>query len=76
MSENNEISLVSAVPDDGFTQYMRPHPVRIESSSPSGYKLKRRANGEYVLMGAYQWSNGCSGGFEWREIETEIEVVL
>lgn len=48
--------------------------VRAESPAP-GYKLKRKANGEYVLMGAFYWSEGIKGGIDWRELETEFEPV-
>ena len=46
---------------------------RIESGTPTGYKLKKKKNGDYVLMGVFQWSEGFCGGFEWRELPTEIE---
>lgn len=48
---------------------------RVESTAPNGYKLKRKASGEYVLMGAFQWTQGTMGGIEWRELETEFEPV-
>lgn len=44
---------------------------RVESGTASAYKLRRKASGELVLVGAFAWSEGNVGGIEWREIETE-----
>lgn len=45
---------------------------RVESGTPIGYRLARKSDGEIVLQGAFEWSEGCSRGFEWREIPTII----
>lgn len=47
-------------------------PARIESGSPVGYRLARKPDGDIVLQGAFQWSQGCDGGIEWREIPTHV----
>jgi len=48
-------------------------PARIESSTPSKYRLGRKPDGELVLQGAYFWQQGTIAGYEWRDIET-VEV--
>jgi len=45
---------------------------RVESLTPTAYRLVKR-NGELLLQGAYQWTQGVNGGVEWRDIPT-IEV--
>lgn len=46
---------------------------RIESSTPSSYRLARR-NGVLVLQGAFQWQGGINRGWTWRDIPTvELE---
>lgn len=42
---------------------------RTESGTPADYRLALRSNG-LVLQGAYRWSEGGSGGHEWRDIPT------
>lgn len=45
---------------------------RIENGTPTGYRLARKPDGELILQGAFQWSEGCNDGVEWREIPTLI----
>jgi hypothetical protein len=45
-------------------------PCRMESSTPAAYRLAKKPNGEVVLQGAYQWTDGKMGGFTWRDIPT------
>ena len=42
---------------------------RLESQAPAAYRLMEKADGKIVLQGAYQWSQGDTGGHEWRDIE-------
>ena len=44
--------------------------IRVESSAPCAYRLARYPNGDLVLQGAYMWTDGTAGGFEWRDIPT------
>lgn len=47
--------------------------LRMESMTPSGYRLMRKLNGELVLQGVYSWQEGSHHGHEWRDIPTVIE---
>ena len=46
-------------------------PARIESSTPSSYRLVRR-NGVLILQGAFQWQEGSDAGWTWRDIPTVV----
>jgi hypothetical protein len=46
---------------------------RVESLDPASYRLLKKKSGELVLQGAYFWQDGSNHGYEWRDIETEIE---
>ena len=46
---------------------------RIESTVPAAYRLMQKNDGRLVLQGAYTWSQGSEGGYEWRNIETVKE---
>lgn len=46
---------------------------RIEEIVPSGFRLCRKKTGELVLQGCFKWSQGTSGGFEWRDLPTVEE---
>ncbi len=48
-------------------------PVKMKSTTPSNFRLKRKANGELVLMGGFNWYKGFESGVDWEELETEIE---
>lgn len=44
---------------------------RTTSSIPSGYRLARKSNGEYVLQAAYVWSEGLiRSGIDWHDTVT------
>ena len=43
--------------------------VKVEQNIPTAYRLARKKDGTIVLQGAYQWSQGLQGGFEWREVQ-------
>ncbi len=44
---------------------------RVESGTPSAYRLARKPNGDLVLQGAYVWQEGFTkSGHEWRDVPT------
>jgi hypothetical protein len=43
---------------------------RIQKTSPDGYRLGKRKNGEYVLQGAFFWQEENKCGHDWRDLET------
>jgi hypothetical protein len=43
---------------------------RVEKTSPDAYRLGKKSNGEYVLLGAFFWSEGKNYGHEWKGLET------
>lgn len=46
---------------------------RTESGTPTAYRLAQDPWGKIMLQGAYQWSDGMDGGFEWRDIPTVMK---
>lgn len=46
---------------------------RITNSTPSAYRLMQKLDGSLVLQGAYVWEQGSEGGYEWRDVPTEME---
>lgn len=46
---------------------------RIEQSIPHQYRLCQKHDGNLVLQGAFQWSQGFLGGIEWRDLPTVKE---
>lgn len=55
-----------------LTGTMRVTAARVESGTPASYRLARKPDGELILQGAFQWSEGCNNGIEWRDIPTLI----
>lgn len=49
-------------------------PARCESTEPKEYRLAVTQSGEYVLQGAFYWSEGLSGGVEWRNLPTVLAL--
>ena len=45
---------------------------RVENLTPAGYRLARKPNGELVLQVALLWSQGLTGGVEWRDTTTVL----
>lgn len=43
---------------------------RMESYTPTSYRLARKPNGDVVLQGAYGWTAGQLHGHTWRDIPT------
>lgn len=43
-------------------------PARIESATPSAYRLCIKKSGEKVLQGKFDWECGYEHGYEWRDI--------
>lgn len=42
-----------------------------ESTIPTSYRLAKKASGELVLQGLFQWSNNMNvGGQVWKDIPT------
>jgi hypothetical protein len=58
----------------GITQTTTFVAARRESGAPVAYRLARYRTAEGAvhlkLQGAYRWTEGASGGIEWRDIET------
>lgn len=48
-------------------------PARVEHGVASGFRLCKKLNGDLVLQGCFQWSQGTEGGFEWRDLPTVTE---
>ncbi len=57
--------------EDG--RVLQVSPARVEENVPSSFKLLKKKNGEYVLMGAFKWWQGLEGGIKWKELPTEFE---
>lgn len=43
-------------------------PARIESTSPNAFRVAQYPDGDKRIQGAYAWSEGSIGGFEWRDL--------
>jgi len=43
---------------------------RVESTTPSCYRLGRKPDGTLVLQGLYFWHQGRTTGYVWSDIET------
>lgn len=43
---------------------------KITSGKADAYRLAIKHDGELVLQGAFQWSHGTEGGFDWKDIPT------
>jgi hypothetical protein len=44
-------------------------PIRWKSTAPISFRLGRR-QGVLVLQGCFQWGEGTTGGYEWRDLPT------
>jgi hypothetical protein len=49
-------------------------PYKIVDTIPSAYRLMKKASGELVLQGAYEWQEGQKHGYEWQDIPTVMEA--
>ena len=45
-------------------------PVRVESGTPTAYRLKKQVNGTVILQGLFHWQEGMAGGMDWRDLPT------
>lgn len=50
-------------------------PPRIESSTPSEYRLYHKKDGSTILQGAFNWEQGAMSGYEWKDIPEAWEQV-
>jgi hypothetical protein len=46
---------------------------RLTSNQPIGFRWLVKLSGDKVFQGAYPWTQGSMGGFEWRELDTVYE---
>lgn len=60
--------------DDSFNTTATNVPVKTVKITPSIYRLVKKASGELVLQGAYEWQEGQKYGYEWQDIPTVMEA--
>lgn len=46
---------------------------KVKSLQASSYRLLQKADGTIVLQGAFGWTEGVNGGYDWEDIPTIIE---
>jgi hypothetical protein len=62
------------IDNKGIINLSTVSPVRVEDNVAKAYRLARR-NGELVLQGCFQWTQGRDYGHEWRDVPTvELEA--
>ena len=70
-NDKDKPSLGGSALNDGLGGALAGAPARVESLTPSAYRLGKRQDGVLVLQGAYTWHEGLSKqGYEWRDIPT------
>lgn len=47
---------------------------KVKSTQASGYRLLQKTDGTIVLQGAFGWTEGSNGGYDWEDIPTIIEA--
>jgi hypothetical protein len=43
---------------------------KVRSNQPVAYRLVQKVDGTLVLQGAFNWTEGSNGGYDWEDIPT------
>lgn len=54
--------------DESVLEGLSTSCAKIKAGAPVNFRFFKKKNGQTILQGAYPWTKGFTGGFDWEDI--------